>query len=105
MFKVSKMPSHPTIVYLISVALDSLGDGDEAAVNVSVENGLVPVSAGEGELGNEGDGSQDLTVCWSVGGGGHLGLSTSTQGGPCEHQDTNYGQHCGSGLVICNVEI
>ena len=81
------------MVYLVFLSLNGLSHGHEAAVDVSVETGLLPVSAGEGELGNEGDGRQDLAVVRSVGGGHHLGVSAGTEDGACEHEDTNNGQH------------
>ena len=82
--------------HLVFLPLQGLSHGDESAVDVSVEAGLVPVSAGEGELRNEGDGRQDLAVRGGVGGGLHLGLGAGTEDGSCQHEDTNYGQHPGA---------
>ena len=46
--------------YLIFVALNALSNRHQSSINVRIETGLVPVGAGEGELGNEGDGREDL---------------------------------------------
>ena len=81
------------MVYLVFLPLNGLSHGHEVAVDVSVETGLLPVGAGEGELSNEGDGRQDLAVIRSVGGGVHLGVSAGTEDGACKHEDTNNGQH------------
>ena len=83
---------------LVLLALDGLSHGDKVSVDVSVETGLISVSAGEAELGNEGDGREHLAVVRSVGGGLHLGLSTGTEDGACEHEDTNKGQHSPGGF-------
>ena len=44
-------------LYLIFVPLNGFGNRHEATVNVSIQTGLVSIEAGEGELGNERDGS------------------------------------------------
>ena len=88
-------------MYLVFLPLYGLGDGHEVAVDVSVETGLDPVGAGEGEFRNEGDGCQHLAVRRSVGGGRHLRLRAGAHGGPHQHQDTQHGQHPRVTRVIC----
>ena len=46
--------------YLIFVALNALSNRHKRPINVGIETGLLPVGAGEGELGNEGDGREHL---------------------------------------------
>ena len=46
--------------YLIFVALNALSDRHQSSINVRIKTGLLPIGAGEGELGNEGDGREHL---------------------------------------------
>ena len=48
--------------YLVFVPLNALSDRHQSSINVRIETGLVPVGAGEGELGNEGDGREHLLL-------------------------------------------
>ena len=49
------------LLHLVLVSLQTLGDGHQHTVDVGVQRaGLLPVGAGKRELGDEGDGGEDL---------------------------------------------
>ena len=49
------------LLHLVLVSLQTLSDGHQHTVDVGVQRaGLLPVGAGKRELGDEGDGGEDL---------------------------------------------
>ena len=83
--------SSSKIPHLIFVSLDALSDWHQNSVNVSIQGGLLPVTADQRELGNEGDGGEDLAVGGGVGAGRHLGVGAGRHGGAHQEEDRQHG--------------
>ena len=79
--------SSSKIPHLIFFSLNALGDWHQNTVNVRIQGGLLPVAADQRELGNEGDGGEDLTVGRGVGAGRHLGVGAGRHGGAHQEED------------------
>ena len=89
------------ITYLVFLPLNALGDGSQNTLDVSVERGLLPVTADEGELSDEGDGAEDLAVGRRVGAGGHLWVSAGRHDRASEEEDGQRGGfHCYDGACL-----
>ena len=73
--------------HLIFLSLKALGDRHQDTVNVRIQRGLLSVATDQGELGNEGDGGEDLAVGGGVGAGRHLGIGAGRHGGSRQEED------------------
>ena len=78
------------ISHLIFVSLNALSDGHKNAVNIGIQGGLLPVTADQRELGDEGDGGEDLAVGGGVGAGRHLGVGAGRHGGAHQEEDRQH---------------